>query len=168
MSLAYLFLVFYFAACLSAAAVSDILTMTIPNRLCLLLAAGFPLAAYLSGMSLETAALHMAFGLAAFVMGFALFALNVFGGGDAKLMAATAFWIGPEAALPFVFDATIVGGIMAIAMIYVRSIAVPATGIVFADRLLSRETGIPFGVALAFAGLHAYAQGPFLDAALRF
>ncbi|EAU43364.1 type IV prepilin peptidase, cpaA [Fulvimarina pelagi HTCC2506] len=164
--MSYLFLTTVFPLCMIFAAVSDIMTMTIPNRLCLLLALAFPVAALLSNMSTSDIAIHLGFGLAAFLLGFAMFAFGLVGGGDAKLLAATAFWIGPAGALPYLLVATGLGGLMAIGIIYARNMAVPITGYVFADRLLSQNTGVPYGVALGIAGLYSYADSVYLTAAI--
>ncbi|MDY8108455.1 prepilin peptidase [Fulvimarina sp. 2208YS6-2-32] len=165
--MAYIFLITVFPFCMIFAAVSDVMTMTIPNRLCLLLAAGFPVAVLAGGMPLEQAAIFAAFGVGTFFIGFALFAGGLIGGGDAKMLAATAFWIGPFDAGLYLVYATALGGALALFLLYSRTMIAPVTGFAFADRLLSRETGVPYGVALAIAGLLVYADGPFMEAALR-
>ncbi|MER0238712.1 prepilin peptidase [Fulvimarina sp. MAC8] len=165
--MSYLFLTTVFPLCMIYAAISDIMTMTIPNRLCILLAIAFPMAAYLCGMSTSDFLGHSSFGILAFLIGFAMFAANLMGGGDAKLLAATAFWIGPYDAMTYLVIASALGGLMAIGILYARSLAVPVTGYVFADRLLTDKTGVPYGVALGISGLYVYAEGPILEAAMR-
>ncbi|MEN3792902.1 prepilin peptidase [Fulvimarina sp. MAC3] len=165
--MSFLFLTIVFPLCMIYAAISDIMTMTISNRLCLLLAAAFPFAAYFTGMPSQEILAHSLFGLTAFAFGFAMFAAGLFGGGDAKLLAATAFWIGPADAIEYFGFASALGGVMAIAILYARGYIAPVTGYAFADRLLTKDTGVPYGVALGISGLYVYAEGPFLEAALR-
>ena len=89
---AIIFVVFPFA--MIYAAISDILTMTIANRVSLVLIGAFLVVAPFIGLTWAEFGLHlMAF---AVVLGitFALFATGALGGGDAKLMASTALWMG--------------------------------------------------------------------------
>ena len=87
-------LLLVFPALMAFAAVSDLLTMTIPNRVSLLLIAGFLAMAWLIGMDWQTIGLHFAAGALVLVITFTMFALGWIGGGDAKLAAATGMWCG--------------------------------------------------------------------------
>ena len=75
-------------------AFSDLFTMTISNRVSLLLIAGFAVMAALIGMSCTDVLSHTGAGLAVLAVTFTLFACGWIGGGDAKLAAATALWLG--------------------------------------------------------------------------
>src|SRR4051812_43313348 len=79
---------------LAFAAINDLLTMTIPNRVSIGLLLAFFLLAPLSGFALPDIGMSVVAGLAVFGVCFALFAMNVMGGGDAKLLTATAVWFG--------------------------------------------------------------------------
>src|SRR5436190_13187702 len=83
-----------FPALMAFAAASDLFTMTISNRISLLLLAGFVVLAVLGGMSLHAISMHIAAGFAVLTIAFVCFALGWVGGGDAKLAAATALWFG--------------------------------------------------------------------------
>ena len=63
-----------FAGLMVAAAFSDAVRFTIPNWLCGVIAAGFPLVAVAAGLGWADAGLHVLAGLVALVFGFALFA----------------------------------------------------------------------------------------------
>ncbi|TGH32352.1 A24 family peptidase, partial [Escherichia coli] len=76
------------------AAASDLLTMRISNRITGLVLAGFVLYAFASGMTWDDLVWHLAAGVLSLVITFAFFAGCWSGGGDAKLAAATALWIG--------------------------------------------------------------------------
>ncbi len=88
-----------FPLCLAVAAISDLLTMTIPNRVSAILLASFLIVAPLAGLSPQGIALHLMAGLVVFSVCFSLFAMNVMGGGDAKLLTAAAVWFGWNQAL---------------------------------------------------------------------
>ncbi|MDE1990940.1 MAG: prepilin peptidase, partial [Rhizobiaceae bacterium] len=83
-----------FPLCLTAAALSDLFTMTIPNRVSLILLGAFVVLAPLLGVPLPLIGMHFAAAAIVFFVCFALFAANVMGGGDAKLLAASALWFG--------------------------------------------------------------------------
>ena len=79
-----------FPALMAFAAASDLLTMTISNRISLALVAGFLALALLGGMGLYDFALHVAAGATVLVVAFGCFAMGWVGGGDAKVAAAAA------------------------------------------------------------------------------
>src|SRR5438128_10414748 len=86
--------VLLFPALMAFAATSDLLTMTISNRVSLILVGGFFVLAVWSGMPLADIGMHIAAALAVLVVTFTFFACGWIGGGDAKLAAATALWLG--------------------------------------------------------------------------
>src|SRR6516164_7236289 len=81
-----------FPATMAFAAASDLLTMTIANRISLILVGGFAVVAVLGGLSGTNLLLHLAAGAAVLAVAFLCFACRWVGGGDAKLSAATALW----------------------------------------------------------------------------
>src|SRR5258705_11959758 len=88
-----------FPALMAFAASSDLITMTISNRISLLLIAGFFVLAVMTGMPLTEIGMHVGAAAAVLVVAFVFFARGWIGGGDAKLAAATAVWH-PSAPLP--------------------------------------------------------------------
>jgi len=81
-------------ALLAVAAAFDLATFTISNLLSLAIAVAFAIFGLMVGIAPGEFALHLLAGLIALVAGFALFAFGYIGGGDAKLFAATALWLG--------------------------------------------------------------------------
>lgn len=151
-----------FCALLCWAAFSDVRTMLIPNRIPLLLAGSFPLAALWCGMPVSTIGLHLLCGLIALGLCFLMFQRGVMGGGDAKLIAAATLWTGVAAIAPFLFGMCLAGGLLALALILGRKAAaagMPAPGMF--QRLLLQETHAPYAVAIAAGGLYAAARLPF-------
>jgi prepilin peptidase CpaA len=148
----------FFAVLIIYAAVSDTLTMTIPNRISLLLAGGFIVAALFAGLSGEQVLFSFAGGLAVLALGFTCFAFGWIGGGDAKLATAAALWLGFDHVLEYLLLAMMGGGILAIAILAMRSVPLPgfALGWTWLNRLHDRANGVPYGVALAGAALMIY------------
>src|SRR5579864_8380864 len=83
-----------FPALMAFAAVSDLLTMTISNRVSIALAAGFLALALASGMAPYDILDHVGAGATVLVVAFVCFAMGWIGGGDAKVAASASLWFG--------------------------------------------------------------------------
>lgn len=152
-----------FAGLLIYAACSDMARYIIPNWVSIALAAIFPVAALASGMALPEIGMHLLFGAAVLAVGFFLFAANIFGGGDAKLLAAATVWTGFTAFVPFIFWTAAAGGVMAAVLLAMRQFVKQAeTNPSFVNHLLQKQNGIPYGVAIMAGGLMAIPALPFV------
>jgi prepilin peptidase CpaA len=109
--------VFLFPALMAFAAASDLFTMTIPNRVSLLLVAGFFILAGFSGMPLADIAMHTGAGLTVLVIAFACFAFGWIGGGDAKVAAAAGLWFGFPPLASYLVYASLFGGALTLLML---------------------------------------------------
>ena len=147
-----------FPLALAYAAASDLLTMTIANRLVAAIAAAFVLAAPLVGLTWSGAVAHFAAGLLLLVITFSFFAAGWIGGGDAKLAAVIALWLGFDQLLVFTVYATLFGGALTMLILSFRRSVLPAFVIrqPWVQRLYDQKAGVPYGVALAAAGLATY------------
>lgn len=163
-------LLLLFPAVMAFAAASDLVTMTIPNRLQLVLVASFFALAALTGMPATEIGFHVLAALIVLAVSFVFFSFGWMGGGDAKLAAATALWFGfSQNLVEYLVLSGLYGGILTVALILARAQPVPLIipGQAWLTRLLDQETGIPYGIALALAGLAAYANSPWFALALR-
>ena len=137
------------------AAASDLLTMRIPNWLSLALIGAFAAVAAAGGLPWEALPLHAAAAVLVLAGCFALFACGWMGGGDAKLAAATALWLGFPSLLNYLIVAALAGGALTLVILVLRAWPLPrfalAWGWLF--RLHDRKSGVPYGVALALAAL---------------
>ena len=142
------FLLLTLAAILVVAAVIDVRTFTISNRLNLtvaLLAPVYWVSVALSpwpGMAVQVAAAATVFLLLA-----CAFFAGMMGGGDVKLAAALALWFSPFATIRFLVLMSIAGGVL--------------TLVLLAWHHAKRREGnpeIPYGVAIAFGGLAILTQ----------
>lgn len=141
-------------------AFADLLTMTIPNRVSLALVAVFALLAIYLQMPLAAVASHVSCGLAMLLATFVMFHFRVIGGGDAKLAAATALWLGWEYLLDYGLVASLAGGALTLAILELRRQGLPSSlsKLRFLARLSETGAGVPYGIALAVAGLLVYPQ----------
>jgi prepilin peptidase CpaA len=153
-----------FPATMAFAAASDLLTMTIANRVSLILIAGFAVVAVLGGLSGTVLLSHLAAGTAVLAVAFLCFACRWIGGGDAKLAAATALWLGFGNLFDYLIYTSILGGALTLLVILFRTIPLPAVlvGSQWAERLHRHDAGIPYGIALAAAALIVYPQSEWM------
>lgn len=152
-----IFVVFPF--CMVYAAISDMLSMTISNRVPAILVVSFAVIAPLTGMEWTVFGWHLAAGGLVLAVTFTLFAIGGMGGGDAKLLAATGLWFGLDITLmQYLVYASFIGGALTLAILYFRNsvVADVAGSNVFLRHFADRKAGIPYGIALGIAGLIAY------------
>ena len=159
-------LLLIFPALMAYAAASDLVTMTIPNRLSLLLIAGFFGMAVITGMSWQAVGLHLSAGFVVLLVTFGMFAFGWIGGGDAKLAAATGIWCGFATLTEYLLFASLLGGALTMLIILWRTTWLPefAMKINWISKLHHTKTGIPYGIALAASGLLVYPYTPIWQA----
>ncbi len=140
------------------AAMSDLVTMTISNKVSVTLVAGFMIIAPLAGLPLSVIGWNLLTGFIVLLLAFALFAAGWIGGGDAKLAAATSVWLGSMLTLSYLLLATVLGGILTLSMLAMRNYPWPVMldNVPWIARLYRVDKGIPYGIALGFAGLITY------------
>lgn len=148
----------FFPLLMAYAASSDLLTMRISNRIVMALVGGFIVLALVINLPLQIFAMHAAAALLVLVVAFAFFSFGWIGGGDAKLAAATTLWFGFAMSLPYLLTAAIWGGVMTFVFIIARNFALPPMlqNITWIERLHNKTSGVPYGIALAAAGLMTY------------
>jgi prepilin peptidase CpaA len=157
-----------FPLCMAVAAFSDLFTMTIPNRVSIILLGSFVLIIPFVGFTPSAIGMHFVGALLVFAVCFGLFALNIMGGGDAKLLSAAALWFGFDQPLMlFAIYVSIVGGMMTMLIVAVRSRAdvFASIGVPVPSTLMHAKK-IPYGVAIGIGGFLAYPSSPIFLAAL--
>lgn len=147
-----------FPALMAFAAVSDLFTMTISNRVSLALAASFFVLAPLTGMGLEPILLHIGAAAIVLMAAFGCFAMGWMGGGDAKILAAASLWFGFSHLMGYLLYASVFGGALTLLLLQFRQWPLPyqLTGQAWLNRLHAKESGIPYGIALAIGALIVY------------
>lgn len=138
-----------------AAAVSDALTFRIPNIIPGLMIALFAVTAIALPMPMDAIGIHAAVFAATLVLGMALFAFNIIGGGDAKFFAACGLWVGLSGLGGFLLSFSIAGGVLALSLLALRRLPMPAAAAraPWAMRLWSPKAGVPYGIALGLGAL---------------
>lgn len=154
-------LFFVFPCLVVLAGVSDLLTMTIPNKLTLATAAAFVVAALVYGLPMPEWGYHALAAAVVLVACFTMFALGWMGGGDAKLASAVALWLGwSDVLLAFCFWTALYGAALTIFIVLFRSRLPLLPGFLmkyaWIERLHDRKSGIPYGIAIAAAALQVY------------
>ena len=155
-----------FPALMAFAAASDLFTMTISNRVSLVLAAGFLALALLSGMPFLDILSHIGAGATVLVIAFGCFAMGWVGGGDAKVASAAALWFGFGHLLNYLLYASLFGGALTLLLLQFRQWPLPwqLAGQPWLLKLHAKETGIPYGIALAIGALMIYPETEWIKA----
>lgn len=127
----------------AAAAVTDVASRRIPNAL----SAGLALLGLVriavdlaAGGGAGGAIADVAAALGVFAAAAAAFRFGLFGGGDAKLFAAGALWLGAGGIGPFVLATVLAGGALALAFLVIRLVRRAAVS-------------LPYGIAIAAGGI---------------
>lgn len=158
-----------FPFCMAFAAISDMLSMTIANRVSVILVLAFAVIAPFTGMDWTTYGLHFAAGGLVLTVAFLMFALGGMGGGDAKLLAATGLWMGLGPSLMhYLVLTTLVGGVLTLMILgYRKSPLAAFTGHNrFLRHFADDSKGVPYGVALGIGGMLAFPSSPLMAWAL--
>ena len=136
------------AVMLLVAAIIDMRTFTISNRLNLAVALLAPLYWWSIGLPVwPDAAIQLGVAAAVFAVLAGAFYAGMMGGGDVKLAAALALWFSPASTFKFLVLMSIAGGVLTLMLIVLHRLA--------------KKPGrpeIPYGVAIAFGGLWILAQ----------
>lgn len=152
--------VLFFPFAMAFAASSDLLTMKISNKLVLIVVGGFFVLALIVNLPLQQLAMHIACAVVVLVVAFIMFALRFIGGGDAKLAAATTLWLGFGLTLPYLVYAALLGGVLTLLILALRQL--PLMPVLaryeWVARLHDGKAGIPYGIALAIAGMVTYSN----------
>ena len=156
----------FFPLAMAYAAASDLLSMTISNKVSLILVGGFfAIAPFVPGMDLETFGLHLAAGAVVLAISFLMFGFGWIGGGDAKIAAAASMWIGFDLTIEYMSWTAIIGGGVTIVVLMMRQRVSPAFAARYSwlYRLHDPASGVPYGIALAAAALLVYPDTIWMD-----
>lgn len=159
-------LILAFPALVIAAALRDAASYTIPNWIALALLAVFPAAALSVSLPLPTLGFNAALGLLALVLGMGMFAVGWIGGGDAKLFAVSALWLGWPAGATCLVVTAIAGGGLTLMLLGLRSTTLRpyiVAGPRWVARLAEPGEGVPYGLAIAAGALVAFPGSAMME-----
>jgi len=154
-----------FPLAMAFAASSDLLTMTISNRLVLALTGSFFVLAVFAGLGWAEIGSHVLAAAVVLAGAFVCFARGWIGGGDAKIAAAIALWFGFDQVMPYLLYASLLGGALTLIILKFRTGPLPASlsGYGWIQRLHDDKSGVPYGIALAAAALLIYPDTVFMQ-----
>ncbi|MGI9392199.1 MAG: A24 family peptidase [Parvibaculales bacterium] len=132
----------------------DLLKLRIPNLAILVLLGAFPFYGLWAGLSAVDFLIHFAVAFACFFAFAVLFYCHIMGGGDVKLIAAIALWLGFPHVFPFLLATALAGGGLAVFSLLFR-IAPDywLSPFPFLARLKKRWRHIPYGIAISIGGI---------------
>lgn len=142
----------YICVILLYAAGSDMRSLTIPNQVPVFIVAVFFALLLWVPESFSPLSAHFLSALILFVVTFLMFALNILGAGDSKLLAALGFWV-PLGDLPeFIFWMTISGAALGVFALYIKKtgrLKSLASKSLWIAGLHEGKSAVPYGVAIA-------------------
>lgn len=154
----------FFPLAMIYAGLMDLATLKIRNHLVLAIGGAWLLLAPLSGFTAAELGASAAVAAAVFVVTFTFFALGWIGGGDAKLAAVTALWFAPEQALLYFIYTALIGGLLTLAIMQLRTRMLPMTlyKVGWIAQLHDSRSGVPYGAAMAPAALIVFPETAWL------
>jgi prepilin peptidase CpaA len=152
-----------FVAAMLHVIVTDLRYRRIRNWLVAGLAAAYLPFALLCGMTGAEITLALVAALLVFAAGFGAFAAGWVGGGDVKLAAVVALWLGAQLTLPFLVYASLFGGALALALLAGRAL-LRRTASGTAPEPEPSRLALPYGPALALAGLVLLSESSWIRA----
>lgn len=155
-----------FAGATLWAAATDLTTMKIRNEVVLFLLAAYGALAPLVGFGAIEIGLSAAVAFGILACMFIFFAFGWIGGGDAKLAAVVALWLGADHAPFFMLYTALFGGVVTIAFLQFRMMDLPVTcqRLPWIVKLHQSSVGVPYGIAIASAGLFTFSKTPWIAA----
>ena len=157
---------FIFVFTMIYAGVTDLTTYKIRNRLVLLFLLAYAVLVPFAGFNAYEIEWSAAAAAAVLLFAFVFFALGWIGGGDAKLAAVTALWLGADHTPAYILCTMLLGAVFTLAILRFRVLTLPASlqGRSWITRLHARGGDIPYGVALASAALVVFPQTRWMTA----
>ncbi|TDH37922.1 peptidase [Pseudohoeflea suaedae] len=158
-----------FPLLMAVAAFSDMVSMTIPNRISVILFAAFLVIAPFAGLGIVQIGWHVAAGFIVLAVCFTLFALNMMGGGDAKILAASAVWFGYNLdLLGYIVTVGIYGGILTFVVLILRANqqTLMALPLPIPLHFFNSKKGVPYAIAIGLAALTCYPDSVLMRIAL--
>jgi prepilin peptidase CpaA len=142
------------------AGAGDALSLRIPNWLTIAIALTFFPMAWATGMPLDVFGLHVLIGVIFFIVGFMFFSFGMFGGGDAKLLAAASLWFGTAQALPFLVFTILAGGLLALLVGIWSMISMDweIHDMKWTAKIRTLKPNVPYGYAFAIGAILAFPQ----------
>jgi prepilin peptidase CpaA len=141
------------------AGLKDATSFTIPNWISAAAVLAFFPAAFAVGADFGQIGIHLGVGVLALAAAMGMWAMRLIGGGDAKLLAACALWLGWPAVGPYLLVTALAGGALSLLILNLRASwarAFVPVGPRWVERLREEGGNVPYGVAIAVGALIAF------------
>ena len=144
----------FFAAMLHGAA-TDLARYEISDWTSIAIVVAYPFATWAAGLGFIDCLIGAAVGALCLMVGIGLFALNMFGGGDVKLMAAGSIWAGWGGLPSYLFLIALAGGVLSLFLLIFRRLPLPRRleAIGWIESVHKGGKNVPYGVAITFGAL---------------
>jgi prepilin peptidase CpaA len=154
-NIVHLIAVAIFVAAMLQGAATDLARYEIPNWTSLAIVAAYPFAALAAGFGTVDILIGFAVGAGCLVIGIGLFAFNLFGGGDVKLLAAGAVWAGWTGLPAYLLVIVLAGGLLSLFLLIFRRLPLPRAlrAVGWIEALHGGGAKVPYGVAIAGGAL---------------
>ena len=118
------------------------------------------------GMSFPEILSHIGAGATVLAVAFGCFAMGWVGGGDAKVASTAALWFGFAHLMNYLLLASVFGGALTLLLLQFRQWPLPyaLTGQAWLTKLHAKNSGIPYGIALAIGALMVYPETDWVKA----
>lgn len=149
-----------FAFTMVHAGITDLTSYKIRNGLMVVFLLSYAVLAPLTGFSISEIGWSTAVAASVLLCAFTFFAFGWIGGGDAKLATLTSLWCGTDHTVAYLIYTAVLGGALTSMVLLFRGLPLPALleNQPWIGRLHSRRLGIPYGVALAVAGIAVFPE----------
>lgn len=149
-----------FLGFLSLAAIGDVVRLRISNRLTATMALSGLVTLWLLVPGDGTIPDAILTGAVMLGIGWAMFGMGWWGGGDAKLATAASLWLGAEATVVFVLATALFGAVLAAVLLILArwDTARSLVGCRWRARLEAESISVPYAVAMAPAGAVALSE----------
>ncbi|MEZ5691554.1 MAG: prepilin peptidase [Rickettsiales bacterium] len=145
-------IIYYLLFSMFAVMYYDSSRFIIPNWLVGSLLILYPAAFYISEATIDWQ-MDLLGMLIVFVIGFAIFAIRMMGGGDIKLIIVLALWVGWNRLAEFGFNFAVLGGLLSIILLLIRAILPKLLKNKKLPKIFRKREPVPYGLAIAGAFL---------------
>lgn len=146
------------------AGIRDIFTYIIPNWVSVTIVAAFGISALWFAMPFSDLWRHFLSAVIIFTFGVILFRYGAMGGGDVKLLTASALWVGLPGSLLLLLLVSVYGGVLTVIVMVLHRLRRKQSGV--PPKANKSEVKVPYGVAVSCGALTLYFGFPYISGGL--
>lgn len=145
-----------FSLLMITAAVSDLLTYKIPNKLNLAIGISFAIYAVALPIDPYEIGYRLAWAMFVFFIAAQMFNFGWMGGGDVKMIPMVMLWVPHNMYMELLSLISLYGGALTVGILLMRAVPMPVFIVnwTWFDRIHAQEKKIPYGIAIALGALN--------------